>query len=136
METTFCDSFFTLLLCYLLISSGKQDKFTAKLSVLVTAARPAKRVEILYPAKRFQNNFFIYIYAKTIQEVCVLIFPFYSARFVGVERDVCCNRQIPRPELSSLNKSNELVSSCRHRNKMLLRNNSSITFMQIYIVYK
>ena len=58
--------FFTLLLCYLLISSGKQDKFTAKLSVLVTAARPAKRVEILYPAKRFQNNFLIYIYAKTI----------------------------------------------------------------------
>ena len=58
--------FFMLLLCYLLISSGKQDKFTAKLSVLVTAARPAKRVEILYPAKRSQNNFLIYIYAKTI----------------------------------------------------------------------
>ena len=28
-----------------------------------------------------------------------------------------------RPELSSLNKRNELVSSCRHRNKTLLRNN-------------
>lgn len=27
------------------------------------------------------------------------------------------------PELSSLNKRNELVSSCRHRNKALLRNN-------------
>jgi len=27
-----------------------------------------------------------------------------------------------RPELSSLNKRNELVSSCRHRNKALLRN--------------
>ena len=30
---------------------------------------------------------------------------------------------IYRPELSSLNKRNELVSSCRHRNKALLRNN-------------
>ena len=61
--------FFTLLLCYLLISSGKQDKFTAKLSVLVvcvTAARQAKRVEILYPAKRFQNNFFIYIFMRKL----------------------------------------------------------------------
>ena len=31
----------------------------------------------------------IYIY---IQEVCVLIFPFYSARYVEVERDICCDR--------------------------------------------
>ena len=30
---------------------------------------------------------------------------------------------ISRPELSSLNKRNELMSSCRHRNKTLLRNN-------------
>ena len=30
---------------------------------------------------------------------------------------------ICRPELSSLNKCNQLVSSCRHRNKALLRNN-------------
>ena len=30
-----------------------------------------------------------YIY---IQEVCVLIFPFYSARYVEVERDICCDR--------------------------------------------
>lgn len=30
---------------------------------------------------------------------------------------------IYRPDLSSLNKRNELVSSCRHRNKALLRNN-------------
>ena len=30
---------------------------------------------------------------------------------------------ICRPELSTLNKRNELVSSCRHRNKTLLRNN-------------
>ena len=30
---------------------------------------------------------------------------------------------ICRPELSTLNKRNELVSSCRHRNKALLRNN-------------
>ena len=30
---------------------------------------------------------------------------------------------ICRPELSTLNKCNELVSSCRHRNKALLRNN-------------
>ena len=30
---------------------------------------------------------------------------------------------ICRPDLSSLNKRNELVSSCRHRNKALLRNN-------------
>ena len=30
---------------------------------------------------------------------------------------------ICRPELSSLNKRNELVSSCRRRNKALLRNN-------------
>ena len=30
---------------------------------------------------------------------------------------------ICRPELSSLNKRDELVSSCRHRNKALLRNN-------------
>ena len=29
---------------------------------------------------------------------------------------------IYRPDLSSLNKRNELVSSCRHRNKALLRN--------------
>ena len=29
---------------------------------------------------------------------------------------------ICRPELSTLNKRNELVSSCRHRNKALLRN--------------
>ena len=29
---------------------------------------------------------------------------------------------ICRPDLSSLNKRNELVSSCRHRNKALLRN--------------
>ena len=36
-----------------------------------------------------------------------------------------------RPELLSLNKRNELVSSCRRRNKTLLRNNSSILFMQI-----
>ena len=27
-----------------------------------------------------------------IQEVCVLIFPFYSARCVDVERDICCDR--------------------------------------------
>ena len=31
-------------------------------------------------------------------------------------------RIIYRPDLSSLNKRNELVSSCRHRNKALLRN--------------
>ena len=37
---------------------------------------------------------------------------------------------IPRPELSSLNKRNELVFSCRHRNKTLLRDNRSIIFMQ------
>ena len=43
---------------------------------------------------------------------------------------------IRRPELSSLNKRNELVSSCCHRNKTLLRNNWSIIFMQIYKVYK
>ena len=30
---------------------------------------------------------------------------------------------IRHPHLSSLNKRNELVSSCRHRNKALLRNN-------------
>ena len=30
---------------------------------------------------------------------------------------------ICRPDLSKLNKRNELVSSCRHRNKALLRNN-------------
>ena len=30
---------------------------------------------------------------------------------------------ICRPELSTLNKRNELVCSCRHRNKTLLRNN-------------
>ena len=42
---------------------------------------------------------------------------------------------IRRPELSSLNKRNELVSSCRHRNKTLLRNNCSIIFMQIYKIY-
>ena len=30
---------------------------------------------------------------------------------------------ICRPDLSTLNKRNELVSSCRHRNKALLRNN-------------
>ena len=30
---------------------------------------------------------------------------------------------IRRPQLSSLNKRNELVSSCRHGNKTLLRNN-------------
>ena len=30
---------------------------------------------------------------------------------------------ICRPELSTLNKRNELVFSCRHRNKALLRNN-------------
>ena len=68
METTFC-VFFYASVVLLAQSSGKQDKFTAKLSVVVvcvTAARQAKRVEILYPAKRFQNNFFIYIYAKTI----------------------------------------------------------------------
>ena len=27
-----------------------------------------------------------------IQEVCVLIFPFYSARYVEVECDICCDR--------------------------------------------
>ena len=32
---------------------------------------------------------YIYIYK---QEVCVLIFPFYSARYVEVERDICCDR--------------------------------------------
>ena len=32
---------------------------------------------------------------------------------------------ISRPELSSLNKRDELVSSCRHINKALLRNNST-----------
>ena len=42
---------------------------------------------------------------------------------------------IRRPKLSSLNKRNELVSSCRHRNKTLLRNNCSIIFMQIYKIY-
>ena len=31
----------------------------------------------------------IYIY---IEEVCVLIFPFCSARYVEIECDVCCHR--------------------------------------------
>ena len=85
-----------------------------------------------------------------------MIFPFYSARYVGVERGICCDRRkkqrdhtfrcnlrlkeklliIRRPELSSLNKRNELVSSCRHRNKTFLRSNWSIIFMQIYKVYE
>ena len=43
---------------------------------------------------------------------------------------------IRRPELSSLSKRNELMSSSHHRNKTLLRNNWSIIFMQIYRVYK
>ena len=34
-------------------------------------------------------DIYIYIY---IQEVCVLIFPFYSARYVEVECDICCDR--------------------------------------------
>ena len=49
---------------------------------------------------------------------------------------------IYRPDLSSLNKRNELVSSCRHRNKALLRNSWTLKFlslpriMQIFLVYK
>ena len=41
-----------------------------------------------YPSYSF---FILYIY---IQGVCVLIFPFHSARYVGVgvERDICCDR--------------------------------------------
>ena len=35
---------------------------------------------------------------------------------------------IGRPDLSSLNKRNELVSSCRHRNKALLRNKQTFKF--------
>ena len=35
---------------------------------------------------------------------------------------------ICRPDLSSLNKRNELVSSCRHRNKALLRNSWTLNF--------
>ena len=38
-----------------------------------------------------------------------------------VERNF--SSSIDRPDLSSLNKRNELVSSCRHRNKALLRLN-------------
>ena len=34
---------------------------------------------------------YIYIYIY-IEEVCVLIFPFCSAQYVEVERDVCCDR--------------------------------------------
>ena len=40
--------------------------------------------------------------------------------------NICLREQfliICRPELLTLNKRNELVSSCRHRNKALLRNN-------------
>ena len=33
---------------------------------------------------------YVYIYIF-IEEVCVLIFPFCSARYVEVERDVCCD---------------------------------------------
>ena len=38
---------------------------------------------------------------------------------------------IYRPDLSSLNKRNELVSSCRHRNKALLRNSWTLKFLSL-----
>ena len=39
------------------------------------------------------KNIYIYIYIYIyIEEVFVLIFPFYSARYVEVERDICCDR--------------------------------------------
>ena len=38
---------------------------------------------------------------------------------------------ICRPDLSSLNKRNELVSSCRHRNKALLRNSWTLSLPRI-----
>ena len=42
---------------------------------------------------------------------------------------------ICRPDLSSLNKLNELVSSCRHRSKALLRNNLTLKHLN-FTVYK
>ena len=36
------------------------------------------------------TSLIMYIY---VCEVCILIFPFYSARYVGVERDVYCDRR-------------------------------------------
>ena len=41
---------------------------------------------------------------------------------------------ICRPELSSLNKRNELVSSCRHRNKALLRNSWTLNFLSLPLI--
>ena len=38
------------------------------------------------------------------------------------------------PDLSSLNKRNELVSSCRHRNKALLRNSWTLNFLTLPLI--
>ena len=37
-------------------------------------------------------NSLTYVYI-CMYEVCILIFPFYSAQYVGVERDVYCDRR-------------------------------------------
>ena len=57
---------------------------------------------------------------------CVGGLCFYGARSGSSKRCNLCLKEkfliIYRPKLSTLNKRNELVSSCRHRNKALLRN--------------
>ena len=53
--------------------------------------------------------------------------PFWKRVYIYIKRCNLCLKEkfliICPPELSTLNKRNELVSSCRHRNKALLRNN-------------
>ena len=41
---------------------------------------------------------------------------------------------ICQPDLSSLNKRNRLVSSCRHRNKAFLRNNWTLKFLSLPLI--
>ena len=60
--------------------------FSSTPQVVPLATFKKRRGEI-YGIQHLQ--IYIYIY---IQEVCVLIFPFYSAQYVEVERDICCDR--------------------------------------------
>ena len=46
------------------------------------------------------NLIFIHKYIYKL-EVCVLILPFYSARYVEVERDICCDRGKDRETMLS-----------------------------------
>ena len=60
-----------------------------------------------------------------IKEVCVLIFPFYSARYVEVERNICCDRGKKQRDYT-------FIPTSLFRDCSLIR---GFYFIYIYIIY-